>query len=255
MKCICIYMYMYIYICQIRHTTVGKRSAFERCILFLVYSLLSVFSPQRLTTVLEIRFVVKTSGLVTPSPPGVGIMTPKGSGTNGALVKWWESEGICFPRNPKAWWDSDFYSCHGFVWTRKSKQKLIWLKGFNLLAQPQEKASLNHLLLKIVWKVKTQRLWKHQTLLSTNTPFNFILVTLPNKIGHFCHLGNDFFSFVDTHLHREKFGSCEAFPLKKTTRRFPAAVNFSLRLCAKKSFLSATTALGLQGERFGSPEV
>lgn len=58
----------------------------------------------------------------------------------------------------------------------------------------------------------------------------------------------NFFSFVDTHLHREKIGSGEAFPLKKTTRRFPAAVNFSLRLCAKKSFLSATTALGLQGD-------
>ena len=99
-------------------------------------------------------FFVKTSGLVTPSPPGVGIMTPKGSGTNGALVKWWKSEGICFPRNPKAWWDSDFYSCHGFVWTRKkSKSRFDW-KASNLLAQPQDKTWLNHLLLKICEKSK-----------------------------------------------------------------------------------------------------
>ena len=174
---------------QIRHTTVGKRSAFERCILILAYSLLLAFvSP---TTVLEIRFVVKTSGLVNAGRRQVWVSwRPRAPAP---MVPWWNDGKVKeFVSHGTPRPDEIQIFTHGFVWTRKSKQKLLWLKGFNFLTQPQEKAWLNHLSSKIVWKVKMQRLWKRQTLRSTNTPLNFILVTLPNKIGHFCHLGNEF---------------------------------------------------------------
>ena len=95
----------------------------------------------------------------------------------------------------------------------------LWLKSFNFLAQPQGKDSLNHLSSTIEWKVKAQRLWNFKPLLSTNAPLNFILVTLPNKKGHFCHLGNYFLQFMDTHLHRENRIRW-SFPFEKTTRRF-----------------------------------
>ena len=107
--CIHIFTYVYIYICQIRHRIVGKRSAFERCILFLVYSLLlAFFSPTNDGPWDSLRCEDQRSGnasrqvWVSWRPRAPAPMVP--------WFFWWESEGICFPRNPKAWWDSDFYS-------------------------------------------------------------------------------------------------------------------------------------------------
>ena len=114
------------------------------------------------------------------------------------MVPWWNdgkvkefvSHGT---RNP----DEIQIFTHGFVWTRNSKQKLLWLKGFNLLAQTRRKSLIESLVIKDCVKsqntktLETSDSPKHQ-----HTPFNFILVTLPNKIGHFCHLGNDFFSLA-----------------------------------------------------------
>ena len=117
-----IYVYIYIYICQIRYRTVGKRSAFERCILFLVYSLLSAFfSP---TTVLEIRFVVKTSGLVNAGRRQVWVSwRPRAPAP---MVPWWNDGKVkefVSRGTPKP--DEIQIFTHGFVWTRNNASALI----------------------------------------------------------------------------------------------------------------------------------
>lgn len=174
--------------------------------------------------------------------PGVGIMTPKGSGTNGALVKWFRFYSMA------VFGDQNFSMpqlCRCFDW-----------KASNLLTQPQEKTSLNHLLSNIVWKVKTQWLWKRQTLLSTNTPLNFILVTLPNKIGYFCHLGNEFLLICGYTSPPWKNRIRWSFPFEKNDPPFPSRCEFFVEAMCKEIFpFCHDSAWTSRWFWFGSPEV
>ena len=125
----------------------------------------------------------------------------------------------------------------------------LWLKGFNLLAQTPRKSLIESLVIKDC--VKSQNT---KTLETPDSPkhqhtIEFHFANFTQQDRSLLSPWTWFLLICGYTSPPWKIRIRWSFPFeKKTTRRFPAAVNFSLRLCAKKSFLSATTALGLQGE-------